>query len=118
MRNGLLAPARGQRTGDSMTALQASSQEELRRVIDRLERLSEEIAELKADFNDTLKNAGQKGFDAKIIRRVLSIRKKDRGEYDEEQAVLDTYLHALSGTPMGDYIAKQDAKQQEAQVPA
>lgn len=103
-----------------MTALQASSQEELRRIIDRLERLSEEISELKADFADSLKNAGQKGFDTKIIRRVLTIRKKDRGEYDEEQAVLDSYLAAcgMSGTPMGDYIAKQDAKQQEAKVPA
>ena len=91
-----------------MTALQASSQEELRRVIDRLERLQAEIDELKADFSDSLKNAGQKGFDTKIIRRVLSIRKKDRGEYDEEQAALNTYLHALSGTPMGDYIARED----------
>lgn len=92
-----------------MTALQASSQEELRRVIDRLERLSEEIAELKADFNDTLKNAGQKGFDTKIIRKVLSIRKKDAAERSEEEALIQTYCHALGMQASFDFEPSRDA---------
>ena len=99
-----------------MTALQSHSQEELRRVIDRLERLNGEIAELKADFADTLKNAGQKGFDVKIIRKVLSIRKKDSAEVSEEQMLIDTYMAALSGddTPLGKHWADKDGVEAHA----
>lgn len=96
-----------------MTGLQASSQEELRRVIDRLERLSEEIAELKADFNDTLKNAGQKGFDTKIIRKVLAIRKKDAAERSEEEALIQTYCHALGMQGSFEFEPSRDAAPME-----
>lgn len=102
-----------------MAALQESSQEELRRIIDRLERLNGEIADLKADFADTIKNARQRGFDPKIIKKVLAIRKKDPSEVDEEQALLDTYLAALGmmagdDTPLGRHWSDGDGEEVRA----
>lgn len=92
------------------TGMQADTQDELRRTIDKLERLQSEINDLKVDYADILKNAGQRGFDTKIIRKVLALRKKSKSERDEEEALLATYCHALgmAGTPMGDYIDRED----------
>lgn len=90
-----------------MDNLQASSQKELRRLIDQVETLQEEQKALGADIRDKLLEAKSKGFDVKIIRKVLALRKKTQSERDEEDALINTYMHALSGTPLGDYADKQ-----------
>ncbi len=91
-----------------MTILHASSQEQLRQYIEQIERLSEEKAAITADIADKFLEAKATGFDTKIMKKVLSLRKKGKNERDEEEALLATYLHALEGTPMGDYLAKED----------
>lgn len=88
-----------------MTTLQASSQAQLRQFIEQIERLEEEISGLKADLKDKFLEARAVGFDPKIMKKVLSLRKRAKAERDEEQAVLDTYLHALgmlADTPLGE----------------
>lgn len=78
-----------------MTTLQASTQNQLRQLIEQVERLEEEKKGLAEDVRDKLAEAKALGFDVKIMRMVIRLRKKSKTDRDEEQAVLDTYLHAL-----------------------
>jgi uncharacterized protein (UPF0335 family) len=67
----------------------------LRAFIERIERLEEEKAALTADIREVYSEAKGEGFDAKIMRQVVRIRKLDRAERQEQEAVLDLYLSAL-----------------------
>ena len=78
-----------------MTTLQGSSQEHLRQFIEQIERLEEEKKALSADIRDKYLEAKGVGFDPKIMKKVISLRKRSSSEREEEDAVLDTYLHAL-----------------------
>jgi len=69
--------------------------EELRLLIERAERLEEEKQGLLDDIKDVMAEAKSRGYDVKAIRKILAIRKKKREEYQEEEAILETYLHAL-----------------------
>ena len=75
--------------------LQASSQAQLRQYIEQIERLLEEQAALAADISDKYKEAKGEGFDPKIMKKVISLRKKNKTEREEEEALLHTYLHAV-----------------------
>jgi uncharacterized protein (UPF0335 family) len=78
-----------------MTTLQASSQAQLRQFIEQIERLEEEKKALTADIRDKFLEAKGIGFDPKIMKKVISLRKRSKSERQEEDAVLETYLHAL-----------------------
>ena len=78
-----------------MTTLQASSQNQLRQYIEQIERLEEEKKGLAADIRDKFLEAKSEGFDPKIMKKVISLRKKPKAERTEEEALLETYLHAL-----------------------
>ncbi len=78
-----------------MTALQHSAQNQLRQFVEQIERLEEEKKGISEDIKDKFLEAKATGFDVKILRLVLRLRKKDKNERDEEEALLDTYLHAL-----------------------
>lgn len=95
-----------------MTAgLQKSAQDDLRRIIERIEKLEEQRKDLADDVKDEFLMLRSKGFDVAIVRKVLRLRKKSQSERDEEQAILDTYLHSLgmlANTPLGDWAAGQD----------
>ncbi|TPW26008.1 DUF2312 domain-containing protein [Pararhizobium mangrovi] len=67
----------------------------LRSFIERIERLEEEIRDLNSDKSDIYKEAKGQGFDAKIMRKVVAARKLDPSERDENDALFDTYMHAL-----------------------
>lgn len=69
--------------------------EQLRSVIERLERLDEEKAAISNDIKEVFAEAKGNGFDTKTLRKVLRLRKQDKAERQEEQALLDVYLHAL-----------------------
>lgn len=71
----------------------------LRSFVERIERLEEEIKELSGDKKDIYAEAKGEGFDVKILREVVRIRKQDRDERDERDSLLDIYLHALEGGP-------------------
>lgn len=67
----------------------------LKSFIERAENLAEQKAALLDDIKELYAEAKNEGYDAKIIKKVLAIRKKGREEYNEEEAVLDLYLTAV-----------------------
>lgn len=71
------------------------SADELRLEIEAIERLEEEKAGIAEDIKDRYAGAKSKGFDPKIIRKVVAVRKKKREVIQEEQALLETYMSAL-----------------------
>lgn len=79
--------------------LQSAAQQQLRSYVERLERIEQERKAALEDFNDLLKEAAGVGFDKKIIRQVLKVRRKSKNEHEETQSILDTYLRALGYSP-------------------
>lgn len=95
-----------------MTTLQVSAQKQLRQFIEQIERLMEEHKALAGDIRDKYLEAKGVGFDVKIMRKIIAMRRKTKTERDEEEAILQAYLHGLGrldDTPMGDYLQRQDA---------
>ena len=68
---------------------------QLKAIIERLERLDEEKKQIQQDFNDVLKEAKGNGFEPKIIKKVLSLRKMDPDEHEQMQLMIETYMQAL-----------------------
>ena len=68
---------------------------QLRAFVERIERLEEEKKALADDIKDVYAEAKGNGFDVKVIRKVVSIRKQDRDKRLEEETILDLYLAAL-----------------------
>ena len=80
------------------------SADQLRALIERIERLSEEKDGIAEDIKEVYAEARSSGFDTKIIRKIVALRKRDEQERREEQAILDTYMEALgmlADTPLG-----------------
>lgn len=69
--------------------------EQLRSFVERIERVEDEIATLNDDKKDIYAAAKANGFDVKILKRVVQIRRQDKSEREEQEAVLDLYLQAL-----------------------
>ncbi|MBM18370.1 MAG: DUF2312 domain-containing protein [Stappia sp.] len=69
--------------------------DQLRAFIERIERLEEEKKVIGDDIKEIYAEAKGNGFDAKILRKVISLRKKQPHEREEEEAVLDLYMQAL-----------------------
>jgi uncharacterized protein (UPF0335 family) len=93
-----------------MTTLQASAQKQLQQLIEQIERLEEEKKALAGDIRDKFAEAKGLGFDVKVMRKVLSLRKKTRTEREEEDSILTVYLHALG--MLSDAPAVQQAADQ------
>lgn len=72
-----------------------TSARQLRVFVERIERLEEEKKTIADDIKDVYGEAKAEGFDPKIIKKVIALRKKDDQERMEETLVLDTYLQAL-----------------------
>ena len=73
----------------------AIAADELRLLIERAERLEEEKKGITDDIKDVMAEAKGRGYDPVAIRKILSIRKKKKEQYQEEEAILDVYLQAL-----------------------
>ena len=71
------------------------ARDQLRAFVERIERLEEEKKTIAEDIKEVYGEAKAMGYDTKIRRRVISIRKQDQDERMEQEAVLDTYLLAL-----------------------
>jgi uncharacterized protein (UPF0335 family) len=78
-----------------MTTLQVSTQNQLRQLVEQIERLEEEKKALAGDIRDKFLEAKAVGFDVKALRKIVSLRKKSKADRDEEDAILTTYMHAL-----------------------
>ncbi|MEP2945562.1 MAG: DUF2312 domain-containing protein [Lentilitoribacter sp.] len=77
---------------------------QLRAFIERIERLEEEKKTIADDIKDVYGEAKAMGYDTKVLRKVVSIRKLDQNERMEQEAVLDTYLAALGMLPQDERI--------------
>jgi len=75
------------------------AQSQIRSLVERIERLEEEKKTIAGDIKEVYAEAKANGFDTKILRKVISIRKKDRHEREEEEAILDLYMQALGMLP-------------------
>ncbi|MSP48098.1 MAG: DUF2312 domain-containing protein [Alphaproteobacteria bacterium] len=67
----------------------------LKSFIERIERLEEEKAALAADIKDVFAEAKGSGFDTKIMRQILKLRKLDSADLEEQETLLDLYKRAL-----------------------
>jgi uncharacterized protein (UPF0335 family) len=67
----------------------------LKSFVERIERLEEERASIAGDVKEVYAEAKAQGFDTKILRKVISMRKRDAAERREEEEILDLYLKAL-----------------------
>ncbi len=72
---------------------------QLKSLVERIERLEEEKKAIADDIRDVFAEAKGQGFDTKVMRQVIRLRKKDTAERQEEEALLDLYLHALGMLP-------------------
>ena len=75
--------------------IETVGRDQLRSIIERIERLEEEKKTIADDIKDVYAEAKGNGFDTKILRKVISLRKQDANERAEAEMTLDTYLHAL-----------------------
>jgi uncharacterized protein (UPF0335 family) len=73
--------------------------DQLKSIIERIERLEEEKAGIASDIKDIFAEAKGNGYDVKTLRKVIQLRKKDAAERDEEEFLLDTYKRALGLAP-------------------
>lgn len=69
--------------------------ERLKSFIERIERLEEEKRALAEDIKEVYAEAKGTGFDVKTMRQIIKIRKMDKDDLDEQEALLETYLKAL-----------------------
>ncbi len=81
------------------------SREQLKSYMERLERLEEEKAALMETIKEVFGEAKGNGFDTKIMKQVLKIRKMDKDDRDEQEALLDLYLNALGMASDGNSAA-------------
>ena len=72
---------------------------QLRSFVERIERLEEEKKGIADDIRDVFAEAKGNGYDTKVMRQVIRLRKKDAAERQEEEALLDLYTHALGMAP-------------------
>jgi uncharacterized protein (UPF0335 family) len=77
---------------DSLTQ---AAREKLRQTVERIERLEEEKAEIANQIKEVYAEAKAFGYDVKVLRQVIRLRKQDRQEREEAETLLDVYLSAL-----------------------
>jgi uncharacterized protein (UPF0335 family) len=79
----------------NIDVLNTTAQGQLKTIIERIERLEEDKAAIMADLKEVFAEAKGNGFDVKILRKVIRIRKQDTAKRQEEEALLDLYLSAI-----------------------
>jgi uncharacterized protein (UPF0335 family) len=72
---------------------------QLKSFIERVERLEEEKRALGEDIKEVYAEAKGTGFDTKIMRQMIKIRKMDKDEHDEQESLLDLYMRAIGMLP-------------------
>ncbi len=77
--------------------LTAAAQGRLKSLIERIERLEEDRSVVSQDLKEVFLEAKGEGFDVKILRRVVRLRKQDKVKRQEEEALIDLYLSAIGG---------------------
>lgn len=84
---------------------------QLRDIVARIEHLEDEKKAISSDIKEVYAEAKANGFDTKIIRKVIALRKKEAAQRDEEQSMLEVYMSALgmlADTPLGQAAMQRD----------
>jgi uncharacterized protein (UPF0335 family) len=76
-------------------ATESVAQDQLRAFVERIERMEEEKKAIAEDIKEIYSEAKGNGFDTKVLRQVIRIRKQDHSERMEQEAILDLYMAAL-----------------------
>lgn len=76
--------------GDDLT-----TGDQLKSIVQRIERLEEEKKTIADDIKEVYSEAKANGYDTKVLRKLISIRRRDQNEVKEEEAILDLYLQAV-----------------------
>ena len=71
------------------------AKDHLKAFVERIERLEEEKKTISDDIRDVYAEAKSTGFDVKALRAIVRLRKQDVEERKEQEAILETYMHAL-----------------------
>ncbi len=74
---------------------EAIARDQLRSIVERIERLDEEIKALNSDKSDIYSEAKSNGFDVKALREIIRLRRKDPAERTEHETIVDLYKQAL-----------------------
>jgi len=80
-------------------------------IVERVERLELEKANIATDIKEVYAEAKGNGFDTKVLRKVVALRKRDAADLEEEEAMLELYMQALgmlAGTPLGQAALERD----------
>ena len=75
------------------------AQDQIRAFVERIERMEEEKRAIADDFKEIYAEAKGNGFDTKVLRQVVKIRKQDHSERMEQEALLELYMAALGMQP-------------------
>jgi uncharacterized protein (UPF0335 family) len=81
----------------SIEILNSTAQGRLKTIVERIERLEEDKAAISGDLKEVYLEAKGEGFDVKILRKVVRLRKQDKAKRQEEEALVDLYLSAIGG---------------------
>lgn len=77
--------------------LNSSAQGKLKSIVERIERLEEDKAAVATDLKEVYAEAKGEGFDTKILRQVIRLRKLDAAKRQETEALIDLYIAAIGG---------------------
>lgn len=69
--------------------------DKLRSIVEKVERLEEDKRSVQTDIAEVYKEAKDDGYDVKILRKVVSLRRKSMSDRQQEEALMETYLTAL-----------------------
>lgn len=82
-----------------MTTIGGVAGDQLRSIIERVEKLEEEKAAIATDIREVFAEAKANGFDVKAMRQIIKLRKMDHSERDEQEHMLDLYKRVLGMLP-------------------
>ena len=81
----------------TLDTLNATAQGKLKSFVERIERLEEDKAAVANDLKEVFAEAKGEGFDTKILRKVIRLRKQDSAKRQEEEALIELYVSAIGG---------------------
>jgi uncharacterized protein (UPF0335 family) len=88
-------PATAEAKQEPNAAATRFAKDQLRSIIERIEKLEEEKKAIADDIKDVFGEAKVNGFDVKALRTIIRLRKMEATEREEQDAILETYMHAL-----------------------
>ena len=80
---------------DANEVISQTAAGQLKSIIERVERLEQEKSEIAEQIKEVFAEAQGNGFDVKILRKVIRVRKQDRAQRQEEDAIMDLYMVAI-----------------------